>query len=206
MEYTNTVDLLMYASLCTILVTALIAFASIKQLGSIEKYGYITYLLSLFFAVNRFDILQREFVEMPVFYSLLFLTTILVGGQKILDYYNVDVFHKFVYRKYYRITWGDLVYNRLVDVESYKNVIPLQKDASETTIIFTLIVNHPTFRQMHYNTFDTIILINKGLLELKYKGGITRTLKSGDMIKVDRKQVHQFVTEEDCKIKIICIR
>jgi len=43
-------------------------------------------------------------------------------------------------------------------------------------------------------------------LELKYKGGVTITLRGGDMLKIERKQVHQFVTKKDCEIKIICIK
>jgi mannose-6-phosphate isomerase-like protein (cupin superfamily) len=195
----------MYVSLSTMLVASLISFANVKQLGSLEKYGYVCYLLSIF-AVHKLTLLEHQFIEMPVFYGLLFTSTIIIGVQRILEFYNVEILYRFIYRKYFRVSWCDLVYNRLAETESYKNVITLKKEISEHSIIFTLIVNHPTYRKMHYNTFDEVLMVTHGELELKYKGGVTITLRGGDMLKIERKQVHQFVTKKDCEIKIICIK
>ena len=198
---------LLIISLLSIIAAILLMFTKPKDAGSPLKYGFIAYVFGIGI------LLQHKYTELvtlitldPFIWIFLSIASILFSFYIISLHLRIDFIFDHFNNGCKKITWNLLMSKDVTAIDGYQNINIIDGSMDNDTLMFTVLIKHPTHRKFYYNTFDEIIYVLDGELCVNYKSGAKRVLKTGEFVKIDKKEIHEFITLNDVTIKLICIK
>lgn len=201
--------LYIYFLLSTVIVLGATIFMFSKPVfkNSLSKYGFVTYIMSVLWLFNySHDELGLLFQEVSGFWFFLFTAVILVSVQRVMSHFGWDFLFLYFHKDCRRLTWNDVLSGSFFKTIGYDSNELMKIGLFEECVVYRVTLVHPKHFKYYYNMFDKIIEVIEGELIINYEKGIDMRVKKGEVIKIERKQIHEVLTVKDTQLIMTCIK